>query len=158
MILEKMPEGVDFFKAVVCPIFSKDGRTIILQKRKDHPIYPGLWGFPAGKVRHGDSSVKSAVLREIKEETGNTYEFSDLGRPIVVPCRHQKLNGEYFYFLAFIYYILSDDGLGIKLDPEEHQAGLAVPWKNILSTAEKNLIPDVHETLKILQDIFRLPE
>ncbi len=42
--------------------------SIILIKRKKDP-YKGLWALPGGFVEYGET-VESAVLREVKEETG----------------------------------------------------------------------------------------
>ena len=151
MILTRMPKGVKFFNAVVCPIFFKNGTTVVLQKRYDHPIYPGLWGFPAGKVKPSDVSVEAAILREIEEETGIIYDVSDLIGPTVVPARHQKLNKQYFYFTAYIYKINSEDGHRIKIDKKEHRNSLVIPWQNVLATSKKHLIPDAHETLFLLK-------
>ena len=156
MILEEMPKGVDFFNATVCMIFFKDGRTIILQKRLDHPIYPGKWGFPAGKVKPTDTSIATATLREVQEETGNIYEASDLIGPIVVPAKHQKMDGQDFYFYAFIFGIRSENGFRVKLDEAEHKSSLIVPWRNVLKTQERYLIPDAQETLILFRKKYRL--
>jgi len=45
-----------------------DPDSIILIKRKNPP-YQGFWALPGGFVEYGET-VESAVIREIKEETG----------------------------------------------------------------------------------------
>lgn len=49
-----------------------DRGRILLEKRKDSDIYPGLWAFPSGHVEMDDKI--STLLKEVKEETGITTE------------------------------------------------------------------------------------
>ncbi len=53
---------------VAAIIFNGEGR-ILLQQRSDN----GLWGLPGGSVEIGES-VRDAIVREVKEETGLTVE------------------------------------------------------------------------------------
>lgn len=46
---------------------------ILLQKRRDK----NMWGFPGGAMEIGESA-NSAVIREVKEETGLDVEVEDL--------------------------------------------------------------------------------
>ncbi len=62
-----------------------DDDSIILVKRKNSP-YKGFWALPGGFVEYGET-VESAVLREVKEETGLEIDlynisgvYSDLNR------------------------------------------------------------------------------
>lgn len=41
----------------------------ILLVRRANPPDQGLWGFPGGKIDHGET-IESAAVRELKEETG----------------------------------------------------------------------------------------
>jgi ADP-ribose pyrophosphatase YjhB (NUDIX family) len=53
---------------VAAIIQNGDGR-ILLQQRSDN----GLWGLPGGSVEIGES-VRDAIVREVREETGLTVE------------------------------------------------------------------------------------
>ena len=53
---------------VAAIIFNGEGR-ILLQQRSDN----GLWGLPGGSVEIGES-VRDAIVREVREETGLTVE------------------------------------------------------------------------------------
>jgi ADP-ribose pyrophosphatase YjhB (NUDIX family) len=57
---------------VAAVIRDGEGR-ILLQRRSDN----GLWGLPGGSVEIGES-VRDAILREVREETGLTVEVTGL--------------------------------------------------------------------------------
>lgn len=53
----------------VAAIIANGAGKILLQQRSDN----GLWGLPGGSVEIGES-VRDAVVREVREETGLTVE------------------------------------------------------------------------------------
>ncbi|MBI4735100.1 MAG: NUDIX domain-containing protein, partial [candidate division NC10 bacterium] len=53
----------------VAAIISNGEGKILLQRRSDN----GLWGLPGGSVEIGES-VRDAIVREVREETGLTVE------------------------------------------------------------------------------------
>jgi len=53
----------------VAAIIQDDGGSILLQRRSDN----GLWGLPGGSVEIGES-VRDAIVREVREETGLSVE------------------------------------------------------------------------------------
>ena len=58
--------------SVAAIIMNGDGH-VLLQRRSDN----GLWGLPGGSVEIGES-VSTAILREVREETGLTVEIERL--------------------------------------------------------------------------------
>src|SRR5512147_879179 len=58
--------------SVAAIIRNEDG-AILLQRRSDN----GLWGLPSGGVEIGET-VSTAVVREVKEETGLVVEVERL--------------------------------------------------------------------------------
>lgn len=60
----------DIRVAVECCV--KFGNKILLQKRPDDKkTFPGFWTFPGGHVDAGEDAL-TAIIREVKEETGIT--------------------------------------------------------------------------------------
>jgi ADP-ribose pyrophosphatase YjhB (NUDIX family) len=58
--------------SVAAIIRSSDG-SVLLQRRSDN----GLWGLPGGSVEIGES-VRTAIVREVQEETGLVVEVERL--------------------------------------------------------------------------------
>ncbi|MGV6873512.1 NUDIX hydrolase [Pseudochelatococcus sp. B33] len=53
--------------AAVIAVVLHEGRTLLV--RRANPPDAGLWGFPGGKIDHGET-IEDAALRELREETG----------------------------------------------------------------------------------------
>ena len=64
--INKITVGAAIFRT------SKNGRSeILLLKRAAYETYyPGVFEIPGGKVDDSDTSIRSAVVREVHEETG----------------------------------------------------------------------------------------
>ena len=58
---------------VVIGVIHRNGR-ILIDKRKPNGLLGGLWEFPGGKVRKGES-LKTALTREVREELGITVRI-----------------------------------------------------------------------------------
>ena len=74
---EKLPirakkKSLPRLKVAVAVIY-KNGR-ILIDKRKPDGLLGGLWEFPGGKVRKGES-LEAALSREIREELGITVRI-----------------------------------------------------------------------------------
>lgn len=63
---------------VVVAVIHKNGR-ILIDKRKPNGLLGGLWEFPGGKVKKGES-LTAALKREVREELGVTVRIT---RPLV---------------------------------------------------------------------------
>lgn len=63
--------------AAVLAVVVHEGRVLLV--RRANPPDAGLWGFPGGKIEHGET-VAAAALRELLEETavlGTTVSVLD---------------------------------------------------------------------------------
>lgn len=81
-----------------------DNDSIVLIRRKNHP-YRGLWALPGGFVEYGET-VESAILREVKEETGLEIDLKGItgvysrpdrdprGHVVTICYKAQKTGGE----------------------------------------------------------------
>ena len=52
--------------AVACALVDVDGRVLIARRPQGKPM-AGLWEFPGGKLREGETP-EAALIRELKEE------------------------------------------------------------------------------------------
>lgn len=62
-------------------VFDKNGALLLLKRSGVNSLYIGKWQLPGGKVEAGES-IKSAILREIKEETGCTCDSIELKKKL----------------------------------------------------------------------------
>jgi 8-oxo-dGTP diphosphatase len=84
---------------VACGVIFKDGHFLICQKGKDENF--GLWEFPGGKLKNGES-LMDCISREINEELGlDIVAFSqiisyDIGNYILhfIRCSLKETNQE----------------------------------------------------------------
>lgn len=53
----------------VLGIVVRDGKILLLHRRGDLDLRPGLWGLPGGGLEKGER-IEDALVREMREETG----------------------------------------------------------------------------------------
>ena len=61
---------------VVTAIIRHDGK-VLLTRRREGTHLAGLWEFPGGKVRRGES-MEDALIREVREEIGVRIKVGSL--------------------------------------------------------------------------------
>lgn len=60
-----------FFKVNVSVIvFNAEGKVLLQKRSLDEEVFPGLWGIPGGTVEMNDTTLDSALEREVMEEVG----------------------------------------------------------------------------------------
>lgn len=127
---DKIVIGAAIFES---PVSSTEGtiRTIMLLKRSAHEIYyPNVFELPSGNVDDSDASLKHALAREVKEETGLhvshvlaqlpdfTYHtekrvLAEDGTASLVKKTCVQLN-----------FVVEVDGNDIQVNPDEHSVGV----------------------------------
>jgi ADP-ribose pyrophosphatase YjhB (NUDIX family) len=117
-------QATELRPGVAAIVYNGEGR-ILLQRRSDN----GLWGLPGGSVEIGES-VRDAIVREVREETGLTVEVVRLigvySDPRVQIVRYPDGNVVHYISSVFACRILSgtlqtcDETLDLKFfDPAQ---------------------------------------
>lgn len=88
--------------AVVSALIEKDGKILLVKRKKSKKAFPGFWGIPTGKVKAGET-LEEALIRETKEETGLkikplkiyhiTQEFHDNHHHLVFAFKTKIIRG-----------------------------------------------------------------
>lgn len=68
----------------VC-LFNSDGKMLIQQRSKDKKGWANLWYFTAGGSALSLENSRQAIARELKEEVGIDYDFSNMRCSLTVP-------------------------------------------------------------------------
>jgi 8-oxo-dGTP diphosphatase len=89
-----------------------DGR-VLLQKRPDGKTMAGLWEFPGGKVRPGETP-EAALIRELREELGIDTEESCLA-----PLTFASHAYDDFHLLMPLYVCRVWRGTAVPLEGQE---------------------------------------
>ena len=120
----------------VAAIISNGEGKILLQRRSDN----GLWGLPGGSVEIGES-VRDAIIREVREETGLTVEVVRLigvySDPKVQVVRYPDGNVEHYISSMFACRILAgnlqtcDETLDLQFFDPAHLPEDLVPMHRI---------------------------
>ncbi|OGB93684.1 MAG: hypothetical protein A3H39_13065 [candidate division NC10 bacterium RIFCSPLOWO2_02_FULL_66_22] len=120
----------------VAAIISNGEGKILLQRRSDN----GLWGLPGGSVEIGES-VRDAIMREVREETGLTVEVVRLigvySDPTVQIVRYADGNVVHYISSVFACRILAgtlqtcDETLDLQFFDPAHLPEDLVPMHHI---------------------------
>jgi mutator protein MutT len=115
---------------------------LILKRRPDDPLYPGLWGLPSGKVEPGETP-NEAMFRELLEETGiwtNLIEI--LGKCYVIYPKIQFVYHMFRYDIEDWMFLKKPKYPKISLNPMEHVMSRFKTPKSIITMKEVMLDTD----------------
>ena len=59
----------ELFRVALGAVCINKMRVLILLRRQDAEVFPGIWELPSGGVQQ-DESLEQALVREVREETG----------------------------------------------------------------------------------------
>ena len=139
MIYNEQPDNfIPDIKVVACLIEYKG--KILLLHRHNHKSEGGKWGPPAGKMDKEDKNEKSAMLRELKEETGLVLSEDDLTfhKTFYVVYPNKK------YFYHYHRALLKKD-VDIIIEKNEHQDFI---WMTPEEALKMPLVMDEYYCLK----------
>jgi 8-oxo-dGTP diphosphatase len=77
-------------------IENSDNEILLLKRHPDAELGPGLWGFPAGHIRQGETPGQCA-LRELREEIGEDIQIKLVKK--LGPVRDSFYGGIYEVYL-----------------------------------------------------------
>jgi len=98
-------------------ILLRRGRLLLLHRRDDLAVAPGLWDMPGGGVEVGDS-LEDTLVREVREETGFAVR---VGRTIHAQIVHTRTTTGRPLIVAVLFYECSTRAAGSpRLDRSEH--------------------------------------
>jgi len=119
-----------FFQIVVAGVIIREQSVLLLQRREDEDVLPGIWEFPSGK-RNFDETSEEALVREVKEETGLSVVVE---RPISVFEYTVKTPTEVRDTTQINFLVhLRDPQQKVKINKEEHQAACWFTKEELLS-------------------------
>jgi 8-oxo-dGTP diphosphatase len=115
-------------------LFDESGRVLLLKRRADSKIFPGLFNGAGGHIEAGESPITSA-FRELKEETGiNAVHLSLCG--ILITGSTNQIGVIVFIFKGF------------KGKQEAIDQGQGQPeWMALREVHNQKLVQDLYELI-----------
>ena len=95
----------------------RNGRLLLLRRRPDLDLWPGLWDLPGGGVAPNET-LEEALVREVREETGFNVR---VGRVLDVSFQWVQVRAEpQFPSVVPCYRCSTASRATPRLDPSEH--------------------------------------
>ena len=123
---------------VVAAVLTQKNR-FLLTRRPDHKSHGGLWEFPGGKVKQGETN-KQALVRELMEELNVRVKEEELD--YIGSIQSDKIHLHFF-----------KTPLPAPYSPQEHPA---TAWANLDEALKKDLCPTDRKALEQFESSFRL--
>lgn len=133
--------GPPLVLVVACALIDPDGRVLLARRPEGKPL-AGLWEFPGGKLRPGETP-EAALIRELAEELGIRVEA-----PCLAPFAFASHAYESFHLLMPLYLCRRWEG---RVEPRE---GQAIAWVRAERLAEYPMPPADKPLVALLRDIL----
>ncbi len=125
----------DYHLTVLAVVRHPDGRFLITKRAMTKSWAPGCWETPGGGVLSGEDSG-SAVLRELREETG--LDVSGWAGGYLFTYRRDNPREKDNYFVDVYRFTGDFDGSDIRLQAEETDEWMLADAGQIERLAKKN--------------------
>ncbi len=126
---------------VAVALVDADGRVLLAERPAGKPM-AGLWEFPGGKVRQGETP-EAALIRELKEELG-----IDVAESCLAPFTFASHRYEDFHLLMPLYLCRRWQGM---VTPHE---GQRLTWVRPSRLVEYPMPPADKPLVAMLQDLL----
>jgi len=134
-----VPANVPLVTVVAVALIDADGR-VLLARRPSHKELGGLWEFPGGKLKDGETP-EAALIRELKEELG-----IDVPLRCLAPLTFASFSYETFHLLMPLYICRKWEG-----EPEPVE-GQKLAWVRPQNLRNYPMPPADEPLIPILQD------
>jgi len=127
-----------FFKVNVSAIiFDQEGRVLIQKRAADEEVFPGKWGIPGGTVEMTDTSLESALAREVREEVG--IEIRDIA------MLQDNIRPKELYGMLYIVYVANhESGEASAMDGTE-----SVLWARDSEIGTFDFTPTTQDAIRL---------
>ena len=139
MIFRDCPDNFNSKFEIVSCYVEHNGDILILH-RQDYKPEGDTWGLPAGKIDAEEDKI-TAMLREIKEETGIIKQAADLEFLDTVYVKYPE-----YHFIYHMFKIELKNRPEIKLNDNEHKA---YKWASPSDVLQLPLVRDLDSCIKI---------
>jgi 8-oxo-dGTP diphosphatase len=128
-------------KVVNAVILSKDGKKVLLIKRKfSEAVHANKWAFPGGRIE-GDETRDQALIREVKEEVNLQVNqiIKKIGTYAYFGKTDEKILGES--------YLVSLNDWDVVIDRAEIEE---FKWANLKEIKKLNCVPGILEEARLV--------
>ncbi len=120
----------------------RDGLLLLLHRRRDSDICPGLWDLPGGGVEQG-ATLESTLIREILEETGFRVQ---VGPILYASMQRLRVKGEPSFPTVRVCFRCTTRSRRLpQLDASEH-SGFA--WATRRSLGTLRVVPNLRPAME----------
>ena len=139
----------EFHLTVLGVLQRPDGKYLITRRRMDKEWAAGWWEVPGGGVNAGEDS-KSAVIREIREETG--IDVSKAKGGYVFSYKRINPEEQNNYFVDIYKFILDFDESDVEVQDKEVSEFSIAPIEEVKDYAEQGIFLHYDSIRQVFED------
>lgn len=132
-------ESQDIKRYVDGILITPDDKILILRRANYMKKFGGKWGFVGGSIEDKDKDSKSAIKREIKEETGYELTWNEEHEMKLFDKINRKDNSSTEYWV-----IKLEGNPSIKISKEHSK----YEWYEVENNKDYKWVPDVFQIIQ----------